>query len=70
MANGKYQDMGMNQSANPMPKAPMHTNQGKDPGVKRLEKHGIKSGFFTKKPGMKGYPRIADCPDSQPLPWR
>lgn len=38
----------------PMPKAPMNTARGKDPGVKRLAKYPIKGGFFTKKPGMKG----------------
>jgi len=52
-AGMKYQDMSMNTAANPEPQAPMNTNKGKDPGVKRLEKHSLKSGFFTKK-GMKG----------------
>jgi hypothetical protein len=45
----KYDDMTMNKSANPAPKASMNTNGGKDPGVKRLEKHPIKSAFWTKK---------------------
>lgn len=38
---GKYQDLGMK-------KAPTQ----KKAAV--LEKHSLKSGFFTKKPGMKG----------------
>ena len=46
---GKYEDMGMNHSANPAPKTSMNTNGGHDPAVKRLEKHPVKSGFFTKK---------------------
>lgn len=55
MAGGKYQDMGMNQSANPIPKPSMNTDQGRNPGsgVKRIEQHSVKSPFFTKK-GMKG----------------
>lgn len=46
---GKYDDMSMNHSANPAPTPSMSTNGGRDPGVKRLEKHSVKSGFFTKK---------------------
>lgn len=37
-----------------MPKGKLNSHGGKDPLVPRLEKHPIKSGFFTKKPGMKG----------------
>lgn len=45
----KYDDMKVNKSANPEPKTSMNSNGGKDPLVKRLEKHPIKSGFWTKK---------------------
>lgn len=37
----KYQDMGMKKAATPKKAAV-------------LEKHSLKSGWFTKKPGMKG----------------
>lgn len=46
----KYGDMSMGHE---MPKQPLSTNGGKDPATKRLAKHPIKSGFFTKKT-MKG----------------
>ncbi|MDH5666560.1 MAG: hypothetical protein OEY86_00935 [Nitrospira sp.] len=49
----KYDDMKMNKSAYPMPKASKNSNGGKDPGVKVIEKHPIKSAFWTKKK-MKG----------------
>lgn len=45
----KYDDMKMKKDAYPMPKESMNSNGGKDPGVKRLEKHPIKSAFWTKK---------------------
>lgn len=44
-----YGNAPMNKSANPEPKTSLHTNKGKSAGVPVIEKHGIKSGWFTKK---------------------
>lgn len=36
-------------ASNPVPKGSLGSGKGKDPQVKRIAKHPVKSGFFTKK---------------------
>lgn len=49
MAKGSYNDLPKGKHDMPMPKGSMNSGKGHDPQTKCLEKHPIKSGFFTKK---------------------